>query len=99
MLMLYVKDAKHVGGHKIWIEFSNGDTGVADLESDLWGPMFEPLKDLEKFQRFSVSDVLYTLVWENDADLAPEHLHEKVSHASLEPTRQGGHKQSPGNRS
>ena len=84
--MLYVKSAKHVGGYKVRIEFSNGDSGVADLESDLWGPMFEPLRDPEKFKRFNVSDVLHTLVWENGADLAPEHLHKKVSDHSLKAT-------------
>jgi hypothetical protein len=86
MLMLYVRNAKHIGGYKVRIEFSNGDSGVADLESDLWGPMFEPLRDPEKFKRFSVSDVLHTLVWENGEDLAPEHLHKKVSDHSLKAT-------------
>ena len=84
--MLDVKSAKYVDGYKVWIEFSNGDSGVVDLEADLWGPMFEPLKDPEAFKKFSVSDVLHTLVWENGADLAPEHLHKKMSSQSLKRT-------------
>jgi hypothetical protein len=84
--MLDIKSAKYVGGYKIWIEFSNGETGVADLERDLWGPVFEPLRDLEKFRQFKVSDVLHTLVWENGADFAPEHLYERVPNHSLQPT-------------
>ena len=84
--MLDVKSAKYVDGYKVWIEFSNGDSGVVDLEADLWGPMFEPLKDPEAFKKFSVSDVLHTLVWENGADLAPEHLYKKMSSQSLKQT-------------
>jgi hypothetical protein len=41
--------------------------------------MFEPMKDVERFKRFFVSNVLHTLVWENDADLAPECLYEKLT--------------------
>jgi hypothetical protein len=85
--MLDVSSASHVGGYMVWIEFSNGESGVVDLEPDLWGPVFETLRDPEKFRRFRVSDVLHTLVWENGADLAPEHLYERMSNRSLEPTR------------
>jgi hypothetical protein len=84
--MLDVKKARYVDGYKVWIEFSNGDSGVVDLEPDLWGPMFEPLKDPEKFKKFRISDVVHTLVWENGADLAPEHLHKKMSSHSLKQT-------------
>ncbi|MEW6755801.1 MAG: DUF2442 domain-containing protein [Candidatus Latescibacterota bacterium] len=42
----------------------------------LWGPVFETLKDAEQFRRFEVSEVLHTIRWENDADLAPEYLHD-----------------------
>jgi hypothetical protein len=84
--MLDVTNAKYVGGYRIWIEFSNGESGVVDLEPDLWGPIFEPLRDPEKFKRFQVSGVLHTLVWDNDADFAPEHLYERMSKPSLQPT-------------
>jgi hypothetical protein len=71
LTLLSVKSAKHADGYKIWVEFSDGESGVADLEPDLWGPAFEPLRDPEKFRQFEVSDVLHTLVWANGADLAP----------------------------
>ena len=49
--------------------------------------MFEPLRDLRVFQKFEVSPVLHTIRWENDADLAPEYLYEKMVEQSnaLEP--------------
>lgn len=76
--MLEVVSADYLEGYRIRLRFNNGQEGVADLEDCLWGPMFEPLKDLSAFKRFSVSEVLHTLCWENDADLAPEFLYEKV---------------------
>ena len=82
--MLEVRAAVYVDGHRIHIAFSNGKQGMVDLTDALWGPMFEPLRDLRAFQKFEVSPVLHTIRWENDADLAPEYLYDKMveqSHA------------------
>ena len=82
--MLEVTRAEYAGGHRLRLCFNNGDEGTVDLSDALWGPMFEPLKDVAAFQRFEVSPVLHTICWDNDADLAPEYLYEKMveqSHA------------------
>ena len=84
--MLDVTKAKHAGAYKIWVEFSSGESGTVDLERDLWGPVFEPLRNIEKFKHFTVSDTLHTIVWDNGADFAPEHLYERMSERSLQPT-------------
>jgi hypothetical protein len=76
--MLEVVNARYEGDYTVWVEFNDGAAGVVDLTDALWGPMFEPLKDIDRFRRFEVSKVLHTLVWDNDADLAPEYLHEKL---------------------
>jgi hypothetical protein len=76
--MLEVTSAEHVEGYKIRLRFNNGEGGIVDLNDCLWGPMFEPLKDLAVFKRFTVSEVLHTVCWENDADLAPEFLYGKM---------------------
>jgi hypothetical protein len=78
MSMLEVATAQYVDQFRIRIRFNNGDEGVVDLADALWGPMFEPLKDPAVFRRFEVSDVVHTIRWENDADLAPEYLHQKL---------------------
>ena len=44
---------------------------VVDLRSSLKGIVFEPLKDLDYFKRFSVK--YNTVEWENGADFAPEY--------------------------
>ena len=84
--MLEVVQARYQEDYQIWVQFNDGAAGIVDLSEVLWGPMFEPLKDLERFKRFVVSDVLHTLVWENDADLASEYLYEKLARHSGRPS-------------
>lgn len=76
--MIHVKKAEYRSDFKIWIEFSDGVTGIADLEDVLWGPVFEPLLDQAKFKQFEVSEIFQTITWPNGADIAPETLYEKV---------------------
>ncbi len=76
--MLHVTSAEYVEEYKIRVGFSNGETGVVDLKDALWGPVFEPLKDLEAFRKFHVSEVFHTICWSNNADLAPEFLYDKM---------------------
>jgi hypothetical protein len=40
--------------------------------------MFEPLRPLDRFRRFTVSPTLHTVAWDNDADFAPEYLRDKM---------------------
>lgn len=77
--MLEVVQAEYRDRYEIWLEFNDGVSGVVDLSDTLWGPVFEPLKDVNVFKQFTVSDTLHTLVWENGADLAPEYLREKLA--------------------
>jgi hypothetical protein len=76
--MIEITSAEHVEGYKIWVRFNTGESGVVDLKNALWGPMFEPLKDLNVFKRFDVSEVFHTLCWENGADFAPEFLYDTM---------------------
>ncbi|MGA2063082.1 MAG: DUF2442 domain-containing protein [Thermoguttaceae bacterium] len=76
--MLEVTSAEYIDGYKIHLSFNTGESGVIDLKDSLWGPMFEPLKDIDVFKRFRLSEILHTLCWDNDADFAPEYLLEKM---------------------
>ena len=64
--------AEYVDGYPIRLWFNNYVTKVVDLKSSLKGIVFEPLKDLDFFKRFSVK--YNTVEWENGADFAPEYL-------------------------
>ncbi len=78
MIMLEVAKAEYIEEYRIQITFNNGASGVVDLKDALWGAMFEKLKDYNIFRTFEVSDVVHTIRWENDADLAPEYLYDKM---------------------
>ncbi len=76
--MLEVEKAKYISEFTLWLSFNDGTEGNVDLAKSLWGPVFEPLKNIEKFQQVSVSQSLHTITWPNDADFAPEFLKDKL---------------------
>lgn len=71
--------AEYVGGYRVRLSYEDGTRGEVDLESELWGEVFEPLRDVERFKTFRIDAELGTLVWPNGADLAPEFLYRKVA--------------------
>lgn len=71
-----VMEVKHAGEYRLWLRFQDGVSGVVDLTAQLWGPIFEPLKDVELFAQAAVDFASDTVVWPNGADLAPEFLYE-----------------------
>ena len=72
-----VIEARYVRDHTVWIRFKDGSEGEVDLSSELWGPVFEPLKDIQYFRSFKVAEY-GTIAWLNGADIAPEFLYEKA---------------------
>ncbi len=82
-MLVDVVEAKHVRDFILWLKFEDGTQGEVNLASELYGPVFEPLKDLAFFKQVSVDPELGTISWPNGADIAPEFLYEKVQvHAS-----------------
>jgi len=74
----HVMEAEYVSGYIIRLKFRDGTAGEIDLQPELWGEVFEPLKDLEVFKQFRIHPEFHTLVWPNDADFAPEFLHDNI---------------------
>jgi hypothetical protein len=74
-----VTKVKYISGYTLELSFSDGAEGTVDLKNSLWGPVFEPLKDIEMFKQAFLSPVLHTVAWPNDADFAPEYLREKLN--------------------
>ena len=77
-MILHVKEAKYLHDYVIWLKFNNGAEGEINLKDELYGEVFEPLKDINKFKKFKVDKEIETIVWENGADLAPEFLYENM---------------------
>lgn len=70
-----LQDAKYRGDYRIALKFADGVEGEVDLEAELWGDMFEPLKDKARFAEVVLDSELGTIVWPNGADFAPEFLY------------------------
>jgi hypothetical protein len=75
--MLHVVEVKWLCDFRLRIEFSDGVVKEVDLAKELWGEVFEPLKDPQFFQRVALNQETGTIEWPNGADFAPEFLHEK----------------------
>ena len=71
--------AEYVEGYKIKVSFEDGAVGIIDLDGELWGEVFEPLKDLNNFRAFKFDPELQTIVWPTGADLAPEFLYAQAA--------------------
>jgi hypothetical protein len=76
-MFTHVNDARYIGDYKVWLSFNDGTQGEVDLVSELYGEIFEPLKDVSFFKSFTLEG--HTLSWSNGADFAPEFLHELVA--------------------
>ena len=72
-----VTKAEYVKEYSILLNFDNGEKGIVDLKSTIFNDhrkIFEPLRKIEFFKKFSLDS--WTIVWENQLDLAPEFLYE-----------------------
>lgn len=73
-LLLHVVSVEYLGNYQLKLTFNNGIEGIVDLEQELYGEIFEPLKDKNLFQKVFVTS--RTIEWPNGADFAPEFLFE-----------------------
>ena len=73
-LLLHVVSVKYLDNYQLKLTFNNGIEGIVDLEQELYGEIFEPLKDKSLFQKVFVTS--RTIEWPNGADFAPEFLFE-----------------------
>jgi hypothetical protein len=73
--MKTVTKVRVIAPYTLDLTFSDGVRRKVDLEFELYGEVFEPLKDAAYFARASVDPVLGTVVWPNGADFSPEFLY------------------------
>jgi hypothetical protein len=72
-----VTSVKALDGYKLEVTFSDGVCGTVSMESRLFGPVFEPLKDTSLFKQASV-DEFGAVTWPTGADLAPDALYRVI---------------------
>jgi len=95
--MIIVEKAEHVSAYKIRLQFSDSTCAVVDLENDLDGEVFTPLKKMSYFKKFKLIKELGTISWPNGADFAPEFLYllslkqnslkKKFKHSARKPSK------------
>ena len=73
MKLIRVIHAEYLEGYKLKLSFNDGIIGIVDLEQELYGQVFEPLKKVEFFKYFQLDT--WTVCWPNGADFSPEFLH------------------------
>lgn len=75
-MFLHVTGVRHNEDYKLEVTFNDGAIKEVDLEDELHGEVFEPLRDVEFFNQVEVNEETNTIEWPNGADFAPEFLHE-----------------------
>lgn len=83
--LVHVTSVEPLEGFRLRLTFADGLAGEIDLAEELWGPVFEPLRERAVFIQVAVDQECGTIVWPNGADFAPEWLYDIVStqHASM----------------
>jgi hypothetical protein len=71
-LWLHVVAVEYLENYQLKLRFNNGVEGIVDLEKELYGEMFEPLKNKSIFKQVFLTS--RTIEWPNGADFAPEFL-------------------------
>jgi Protein of unknown function (DUF2442) len=69
-------EAKPTGGYAVHVRFEDSTSADVDLSYLLdYGGVFEPLRDPKYFRKLTVDLDAGTIVWPNEADIAPETLY------------------------
>jgi hypothetical protein len=62
--------------YTVHVRFEDGTAADVDLSYLLaYGGVFEPLRDIELFRQLRADPKAGTIVWPNEADIAPETLY------------------------
>lgn len=74
-MFLEIIKAEYIEGYRLRVVFNDGTIKEMDFADIVWKyPVFKPLRDVDAFKRFNVTD---TLEWINGAiDIAPEYVYE-----------------------
>jgi hypothetical protein len=75
-MFLHVTEVNYLENYRLRLRFDNGIIKDVDLRDELYGKVFEPLKEVELFKQVTVNQDTNTIEWPNGADFAPEYLYE-----------------------
>lgn len=85
-MIIHVTKVNVIGPHSLELTFDNGVRKRVNLRGELYGPIFEPLRDPAYFAQAYLDPDSRTVTWPNSADFAPDYLFHLESEAiPLEP--------------
>ena len=67
-----------LSGYRLHVEFDDGTAGEIGLADRLFGPVFEPLRDENEFNKVAV-DEFGAITWPCGADLAPDAVYRRLA--------------------
>lgn len=80
-----VTSVKALPKHRLALIFDDGVEGIFDCSGELWGEVFEPLKDQKFFAKVFLDHGAPT--WPNGADLDPGRLRGEIGNPTDKPKR------------
>ena len=75
-MFLHIQNVEYIKDYILRLEFNDGTVKEVDLRYELFGEMFESLKDINLFKQVKISRNTNTIEWPNGADFAPEFLYQ-----------------------
>jgi len=76
-MLLHVTNVKCIGPHTLRVWFDDDAVKDVDLTDELWGEVFDPLRDPDFFRQVSLNQETGTVEWPNGRISRPPYLHEK----------------------
>ena len=73
-MIIHITQVKVVGLYSLHLTFNDGTSKRVNLRRELYGPIFEPLRDPAYFAQARLDPDGHTVSWPNGADFAPDFL-------------------------
>lgn len=81
--ILRITELQQVGTYSLKVTFNDGTTKRVNVRPLLWGEVFKPLRDPDRFSEVYLDEETGTVAWPSGADLAPEALYELESESAV----------------
>ncbi len=75
-MFLHITEVTYLKKYQLRLTFNNDIIKDVDLTDELYGEIFEPLKDVVFFKQVAINPDTKTVEWPNGADFAPEFLYD-----------------------
>jgi hypothetical protein len=73
-MLLEIRHVRPVGEFVLRLEFTDGKIREVDLRDELYGEVFDPLRNADFFSQVTINPETGTIEWPNGADFSPEFL-------------------------